>query len=179
MNLTFHLSRGRKEVVIPTDFLGSCLTMRKYSFSRFLFASLVLFFVSGCGTIQGLKRDAQFAVKTIEDALFTQGKGGVSTPSAYCEPIYKKEELSSSYRVCLGERVEASLSSDALDYLYYGKAFPKCQKIYKDPKADWQGYRKCQGDEWVRTEVNRLVQWRKDLDRRIVATEKASMGRRK
>ena len=145
---------------------------------RFLFAFLVLFLVSGCGTIYGLKKDAQFVAKTIEEALSsTQDEGVMPTPSAHCESIYKREKSSSSYRECLEGRVEASLSPDDLDRLYYAKAFPKCQGIYKNPKADWQGYRKCQGDEWVRAEVRRLVQWRKDLDRRVVATEKTSMGR--
>lgn len=147
---------------------------------RFLFAFLVLFLVSGCGTIHGLKKDAQFVAKTIEEALSsTQDEGVMPTPSAHCESIYKRENSSSSYRECLGRRVEASLSPDDLDRLYYVKAFPKCQGTYKNPKADWHGYRKCQGDEWVRAEVSRLVQWRKDLDRRVVATEKTSMGRRK
>lgn len=150
---------------------------------KFLFALLGVFLVasliSGCETVRGLKKDAQFAVKTAKKALFSQDEGVSLTPSMQCEPIYRREKLSPSYRVCLGERVEANLSSDDLDRLYYGKAFPKCQKIYKDPKADWQKYRKCQGDEWVRTEVNRLVQWRADIARRDRERQSQLAGARK
>lgn len=147
---------------------------------RFLLAFLVLFLVSGCETIHGLKKDVQSARETVEGVLFSrvsQEGRAISTPSTKCEFIYKREKSSPSYRECLEGRVEASLSPDDLDRLYYAKAFPVCRRIYKNPKADWQGYRKCQGDEWVRKEVSRLVQWRKDLDRRVVATEKTSMGR--
>lgn len=152
--------------------------MKKLLFA-FLGVFLVASLISGCETVQGLKKDAQFAVKTAKKALFSQDEGASPTPSMQCEPIYKREKLSSSYRACLGEQVEASLSSEDIDRLYYGKAFPKCQKIYGDPKADWQKYRKCQGDEWVRTEVNRLVQWRADMARRDAAHQPQPAGARK
>ena len=135
----------------------------------------VALLVSGCGTVQGLKKDVQGAWETVEEVLSTQGEGTMSTPSAHCESIYKREKSSPSYRECLEGRVEASLSPDDLDRLYYAKAFPVCRLIYKNPKAGWQGYRKCQGDEWVRKEVSRLVRWRTDLDRRVVAAKKMSM----
>lgn len=141
---------------------------------------VVALLVSGCGTVQGLKKDVQSARETVEGVLFSrvsQEGRAISTPSTKCEFIYKREKSSPRYRVCLEERIMENVSPADIDRLYYGKAFPVCRRIYKNPKADWQGYRKCQGDEWVRKEVSRLVQWRKDLDRRVVATEKTSMGR--
>lgn len=148
------------------------LLKKKLQTTLALFVLIASFILTGCGTLNGLRKDFEEISQSLLQRNDSRGISPKETAIAACESIYRHEGTEDRYRACLKESLQKSLlaSPDAREYLLYSPVLsPECRKIFQSPNGKKGDFIYCQAEAYANRNILSIVRERKNAEQKVSA----------